>query len=82
MRRRALDRPVMGRRFMLPGRSAAGLVVLLWPASSPTFRLLQNTVLTTTNRVSNTNSISVVNGTNQVTISPATGNLFFRLINP
>jgi hypothetical protein len=57
-------------------------VVLLWPASSPTFRLLQNTVLTTTNRVSNTNSISVVNGTNQVTISPATGNLFFRLINP
>jgi hypothetical protein len=57
-------------------------VVLLWPVSSPAFQLLQNTNLATTNWVSNTNSINVVNGTDQVTISPAAGNQFFRLINP
>ncbi len=57
-------------------------VVLLWPASSTIYRLQQNTKLATTNWVSNTNLINVVNGTNQVTISPAAGNQFFRLINP
>ena len=57
-------------------------VVLLWPTSSIIYRLQQNTNLTTTNWVSNTNLINVVNGTNQVTISPAAGNQFFRLINP
>jgi hypothetical protein len=44
--------------------------------------LQQNTDLATANWVSNTIPINVVNGTNQVTVSPATGNLFFRLINP
>ena len=57
-------------------------VVLLWPASSTIFRLLQNTNPMVTNWVANTNSISVVNGTNQVTISPAVGNMFFELVNP
>jgi len=57
-------------------------VVLLWPAAAPAFRLQQTTNLTTANWVTNTLPVNVVSGTNQVTVSPATGNLFFRLINP
>jgi hypothetical protein len=57
-------------------------VTLLWPVSTTVYRLQQNTDLATANWVSNTIPINVVNGTNQVTVSPATGNLFFRLINP
>jgi len=57
-------------------------IMLLWPASASGFRLLQNSDQCTTNWVDNTNEISVVNGTNQVTISRTSGNLFFRLVNP
>ncbi len=57
-------------------------IMLLWPASASGFRLLQNVDQCTTNWVANTNEISVVNGTNQVTISRTSGNLFFRLVNP
>jgi hypothetical protein len=57
-------------------------VTLLWPVTTTTYRLQQNSDFTTANWVSNTIPINVVNGTNQVTVSPATGNLFFRLINP
>ena len=57
-------------------------VVLLWPVSPAIYRLQQNTNLTTANWVSNTIPLNVVNGTNQVTVSPAAGNMFFRLINP
>jgi hypothetical protein len=56
--------------------------MLLWPASLNIFRLQQNTNLATTSWVPNTNLINVVNGTNQVTISPAAGNQFFRLTYP
>jgi hypothetical protein len=61
---------------------AANGVTLLWPVSTTVYRLQQNFDLTTANWVSNTVSVSVVNGTNQVTVSPATGNVFFRLTNP
>jgi hypothetical protein len=61
---------------------AANGVVLSWPASGTVFRLLQNADLTTTNWVVNTNDVSVANGTNQVTVTTAAGNLFFQLINP
>lgn len=57
-------------------------VVLLWPVSSTIYRLQQKTNLTAVNWVSNTIPVNVVNGTNQVTVSPATGKMFFRLINP
>ena len=61
---------------------AANGVTLFWPVTTTIYRLQQNSDLTTANWVSNTIPISVVNGTNQVTVSPAAGNLFFRLINP
>ena len=57
-------------------------VTLFWPVSTTTYRLQQNADLTTANWRSNTIPVNVVNGTNQVTVSPATGNLFFRLVNP
>jgi hypothetical protein len=57
-------------------------ITLFWPVTTTTYRLQQNSDLTTANWVSNTIPVNVVNGTNQVTVSPATGNLFFRLINP
>lgn len=57
-------------------------VLLLWPVTTPAFSLQQNSDLTTSNWVANTGPDNVVNGTNQVAISPAAGNLFFRLISP
>ncbi len=57
-------------------------VIIGWPASATGFHLQQNTNLTTTNWVANTAPTNVVSGTNQVTISPAAGKTFFRLINP
>ena len=57
-------------------------IMLLWPDSGTAFRLLQNSDCTTTNWVVNTNTICLVNGTNQVTVAPACGNVLFRLVNP
>jgi hypothetical protein len=57
-------------------------VVIGWPASATGFRLQENTDLTTTNWIANSSPTNVVSGTNQVTISPAVGSGFFRLINP
>jgi hypothetical protein len=57
-------------------------VVLLWPVSPTIYRLQQTTNLTAANWVSNTIPLNVVNGTNQVTVSPAAGKMFYRLINP
>jgi hypothetical protein len=61
---------------------AANGVTLFWPVSTTTYRLQQNADLTTANWVSNSIPINVANGTNQVTISPAVENMFFRLISP
>jgi len=55
---------------------------LSWLAPSNAFRLQQNPDVTTTNWVSVTNAVSVTNSENQVTISPAAGNNFYRLVNP
>ena len=57
-------------------------VLIAWPAPSPGFRLQQNAVLGTANWVSVTNAVNVVGGENQVTISPPSGQNFYRLINP
>jgi hypothetical protein len=67
---------------MLGIQSATNGVTLFWPVTTTTYRLQLNSDLTTANWVSNTIPVNVVSGTNQVTVSPATGNLFFRLINP
>jgi len=60
---------------------AANGVTLLWPASGTTYRLLQNTCCST-NWVANTNAVSVVNGTNQVTVPTTSGNVNFMLVSP
>jgi hypothetical protein len=57
-------------------------VVVAWRAWQSSFRLQQNTNLTTTNWVSSTNSVTVTNGTRQVAITPVAGKAFFRLISP
>lgn len=67
---------------MLSIQPAANGVTLFWPVTTDTYRLQQATDLTIANWVSNTIPINVVNGTNQVIVAPAIGNMFFRLINP
>jgi hypothetical protein len=57
-------------------------ITLLWPVSAPVYRLQQSTNFASASWASNAIPVSVVNGTNQVTIYPSSGNLFFRLINP
>jgi hypothetical protein len=57
-------------------------IALLWPTSWTNYRLLQNNNLATTNWGANTNTINVINGINQVTISPADENMFFLLTSP
>ena len=58
-----------------------GSVKILWP-NTGSYTLQQNSNLTTTNWVTNGYSITNGFGTNFVTITPPTGNLFFRLSNP
>jgi hypothetical protein len=54
---------------------------LLWPTAG-NFTLQQNADLTATNGwTASTFTASTVNGTNTVSITPANGNLFFRLSN-
>ena len=55
-------------------------LMLAWPASAGGFWLQQCGDLTAANWVSNTAPATVVNGTNQVTITPGPGNSFFRLM--
>jgi hypothetical protein len=57
-------------------------VTLSWLAPSNAFRLQQNPNLTTTNWTNVTHSVSVTNSQNQVIMSPAAGNKFYRLVNP
>ena len=58
-----------------------GSVKILWP-NTGSYTLQQNSNLTTTNWVTTGYSITNGFGTNFVTITPPTGNLFFRLSNP
>jgi hypothetical protein len=67
---------------LLSFQTTANGLTLAWQSSGAVFRVLQNADLTTTNWVANTNTVIVVNGTNQVTIPMTSGNLFFRLVNP
>jgi hypothetical protein len=57
-------------------------VIVSWP-NIGAYSLQQNSNLANTNTwTANGNSITTANGTNSITITPPTGNLFFRLSNP
>jgi hypothetical protein len=62
-------------------RSGPNSVLISWAAAFTGFTLQQNSNLATTNWTAVTNATATVNGQSQVTISPATGTKFFRLIN-
>src|SRR5262249_54357960 len=60
-------------------RTTTNNVVVSWPAPS-SFSLQQNADLFTTNWAAvPTNSVTLVGTNNQVTVSPPTGNHFYRL---
>jgi len=52
--------------------------VLAWPSPSTGFTLQQNSILGTTNWISATSTVTVIGTENQVTISPPSGNQFYR----
>jgi hypothetical protein len=54
-------------------------VLLYWPGSSTAFQLQQTAELLPANWVSTTNSVNLVNGTNQVMVAPAEQSQFYRL---
>ncbi len=61
-------------------RNGANSVKVLWPdPATNTYTLQQNGNLATTNWTTSGYSITTANGTNSITITPPTGNLFFRL---
>jgi len=61
---------------------AGNSVLVAWPSSAASFVLQQNTSLATTNWTASGYSVTTLNGTNSITITPPNGNLFFRLVNP
>jgi hypothetical protein len=61
--------------------SSGSTVVVSWPSSLTGWTLQQNSDLTTTNWTASGYSITSANGTNSITITSPTGNLFFRLAN-
>ena len=62
--------------------SAANKLVFWSTNFSDGYSLQQNTNLVSTNWVAMTNTVLLVGATNQVSISPMLGNLFFRLSHP
>ena len=57
-----------------------GSVTILWPdPATNSFTLQQNGNLATTNWVTSGYAITTASGTNSITLTPPTGNLFFRL---
>jgi len=62
--------------------SAPGTAIVAWPAPSTGWSLQQNTNLATTNWVAVTNTVNVVGSENQISITPPTGNQFYRLVHP
>jgi streptogramin lyase len=57
-------------------------VVVAWPSPSPGYVLQHNSACIQTNWVNTTNTVNVVNGQNQVLISPPTEKCFYRLFHP
>jgi hypothetical protein len=58
--------------------NGANSVKILWP-NSGSYTLQQNGNLATTNWTTSGYAITTASGTNSITITPPTGNLFFRL---
>jgi hypothetical protein len=58
-----------------------GGVMLWWPGWASGYQLQQNSVLSAAGWVDCPNPVNLVNGNNEVTITPANGTLFFRLMN-
>ena len=56
-------------------------VKVSWPATG-TYTLLQNSVVNGANWVASGYSVATANGTNSITVTSPSGNLFFRLANP
>jgi hypothetical protein len=56
-------------------------VIVSWP-NTGNYALQQTSNLALTNWPTSGSAISTSNGTNSITITPPTGNLFFRLANP
>jgi hypothetical protein len=69
-------RPNLTIRFLRPNN-----VKVSWPDTG-SYTLQQNSDLATTNWTTSGYAITTNNGTNSITITPPTGNLFFRLSNP
>ena len=81
-----LVNPPLGNTGSRPPNLAIALVrpksvVVSWPAAG-SYTLEQNSRLSTTGWTTNTYPITTANSTNSITITPPTGNLFFRLSNP
>jgi len=62
--------------------NALDTLVMSWPATATGYVPQQNAVVGTTNWVNTTNTVNVVDSQNQVTVSPLTGNRFYRLFHP
>jgi len=74
----ALQTP--GAPFLTIFLTHTNTAIVAWPAPSTDWYLYENNNLRTTNWVAVTNPVPiVVNGSNQVTIAPLVGDLFFRL---
>jgi hypothetical protein len=56
--------------------------IVSWVAPSTGFVLQTNSDLSTTNWVNDLSPVTISNGSNNVTVTPPLGNLFFRLKNP
>lgn len=54
--------------------------LISWPSVYVNYVLQQNPGLGTTNWLQTTNTVSLINGTNQVTAALTTNNMFFRLV--
>jgi hypothetical protein len=64
-------------------QTAPGNAVLLyWPEFSAVLQLQQTAELLPANWINTTNSVNLVNGTNQVLVEPAGQSQFYRLVSP
>jgi hypothetical protein len=62
--------------------TSSNSIAIYWPTNSPGYFLQQNTNLTTTNWVSVTNSVTILDTNNQVVVSSPAGIYFYRLLHP
>ncbi len=77
----SLTPPVAALPALSIGFGGPNSVVVSWPDTG-SYTLLQNAGLTGSSWTTNTSPVATANGTNSVTITPPTGNLFFRLSGP